>query len=70
MGNACPNRNRSLRATVTKTNIKYENGVVKIPMWIQMKVDNQNAMAFSQQVLEATATEQPAAQAEEAIPEE
>jgi hypothetical protein len=51
----CPNKNRSLRASIAKANVKYENGIVKIPVWISMKVPEADAMKFSQEVLEAAA---------------
>lgn len=63
MGKACPNANRSLRASITKANITYENGVVKIPLTIRMKVSPEYANQFSAEVLEAAQQE---AAAEEA----
>jgi hypothetical protein len=57
--------------TVKSQSIKYENGIIKIPVWIQMRVNESEANAFYSQIVQGQGSVQAqAAPAEEEIPSE
>src|SRR5437667_6269797 len=59
--------------TIKGTNIKYENGIIKIPVWIQMRVNQAEANAFYSQIVQgqgSPAQAAPAQAVEEEIPSE
>jgi hypothetical protein len=57
-------------AAIKGESIKYENGIIKIPVWIQMRVNQTDAQNFYTQIVQGQGAQAQAAPAEEEIPSE